>query len=507
MLPVRLGTPEQFATVRAFLQQAGFALPAVCERLQITLPYDFVRLHPGPGDTEPADVLELLIRLFLLGETVSLGALQSLVPQETAAAMAELGLLAPAESSAERAYAPLALCPIGGQYFVSDRWRPPDERPWQLPVDAVYPALTYNTQVFLRNLSQRPCERLLDLCSGTGVAALLAAAGYARQSVAADVAQRCSEAAEFNVRLNGLDNVVVRQGDLYAAVEGESFDRILAHPPFVPVLKPKYVYHDGGRDGEEITRRIIAGLPTALSPGGTFQCHTVATDRKTALEDRVREWLGEAETEFDILLVVWRELAPVNFAAETALKGGGAEEFETWNQLLSEWEVERMLDVSLTIQRHAEARPAITLRRTASQQTSGAEADWLLDWERVATTPEAYQRLLASCPRTSEHLQVAMVHRMQEGELRVAHCKAATAYPFTVEVTLDPWMPLLLASCNGRITGLQLYEAMRGAGHIPADAPPEMFAALLAAFVSRGFIYVEEFAPPALKPAAAAAGG
>ncbi len=507
MLPVRLGTPEQFAMVRAFLTQAGYALPAVCARTHITLPYDFTRLHPGPGDTEPADVLELLIRLFLLGETVGAGALEGFVPEEVAAAMAALGMLAPSESAPERVFAPVALCPVDGLFFVSDRWSPPDSNPWQLPMDAVYPPLTHNTLVFLRNLSQRPCESLLELCAGTGVAALMAAQTYARQAVATDVAERCVEAAEFNLRLNSLENVAVRQGDVYGAVEGESFDRIVAHPPFVPVLQPKYVYHDGGRDGEEITRRIIAGLPAALRPGGVFQCHTVATDRSKPLEDRIREWLGESEGEFDLLMVVWRQLDPVNFAAEMALKGGGGEEFDTWKGLFGEWGVEKMVDVSLTLQRHAEARAALSLRRSGALQTSGAEADWLLDWERIATTPQVYHRLLAAYPRTSEHLQLAVVHRMQEGELRVSDCKAAVLYPFNIEATLDPWMPMLLASCNGRITGMQLYETMRAAGHIPADTPAEMFAALLAAFVSRGFIYVEEFAPPALRTAAAAASG
>ena len=64
-------------------------------------------------------------------------------------------------------------------------------------------------------------------------------------------------------------------------------------------------------------------------------------------------------------------------------------------------------------------------------------------------------------------------------------------------------MPLLLAACNGRRTGMELYESMRQQAHIPDDTPPEKFAALLAAMVSHGYVVVEEFAPPAVLHAAA----
>ncbi|MFB3815807.1 MAG: methyltransferase [Terriglobales bacterium] len=505
MLPVRLGTPEEFAVVRSFLAQSGYNLPAICARLRISLPYDFTRLHPGPGDTEPADLFELLVRLFLLGETISAASLGALVPENAGVAMAHLGLIAQYGPAPERVWAPVALCPIEDLYLVSDRWSPPDSNPWQLPVDAVYPALTYNTQHFLRNLSQRPCERMLDLCTGSGVAALLAAGSYAKQVIATDVAEPSLQATEFNIRLNGLTNTTARQSDVYNALTGETFDCIVAHPPFVPVLQPKWVYHDGGRDGEEITRRIISGLPAALRPGGVFQCHTMATDRDAPLEERLREWLGEAHSDFDILVVVWKQLDPVNFAAEMGLKGGGGDEFETWKKLFTEWRVERLLDVSITLRRHAEALVPLTLRRSGGSDTAAGEADWLLDWERIMASGHVYQHLLPLRPRISQHLQVAVVHRMQEGELRVADCKAAVDYPFNIEASLDPWMPTLLAACNGTLSINELCEVIRQTKNIPADTPPERFAALVAAFISRGFLYLDEFAPPRLRPAPKAA--
>jgi hypothetical protein len=504
MLPIRLGTPEEFAVVRGFLQQSGFAFDAICKRLGITAPYEFTRLRPGAVATQPADVLDWLIRLFIVGEAAPVVQLAAVVPSDVLQTMASLGLLVPHDSPGEQVYAPVALCAFGGLLFVSDRWSSPGKTPLQLTADAVYPAVTYNTQIFVNNISYRPCKSFLDLCSGTGAAAMLAAS-YARQVWATDVTERCAHFAEFNRQLNGLTNVTVARDDLYDAVPGETFDHIVAHPPFVPVLQPKFVYHDGGCDGEEITRRIIGGLPAHLRPGGTFQCHTMATDRDHPLEQRIRGWLGDAAAEFDLLLVVRRQLAPASFAAEVALKNGVAQDFETWKKLFASWQVEKMLDVCITIERHAEQRTALTVRRSVGAEAGAAEADWLLAWERMAAKGQIRGALLQSRPIMSPHLHVAIVHRIEQGKLQVVDCKGAVQYPYNVEAELDNWMPALLAACNGRVTGMELFEHMRQNGSIPADAPPEKFGALLAALVARGLIYVEEFSPPALRTMAASA--
>ena len=50
---------------------------------------------------------------------------------------------------------------------------------------------------------------------------------------------------------------------MYEPVAGLEFDRIVTHPPYVPVSKPTHVFRDGGDDGELILRRAIEGLPRA----------------------------------------------------------------------------------------------------------------------------------------------------------------------------------------------------------------------------------------------------
>ena len=58
---------------------------------------------------------------------------------------------------------------------------------------------------------------------------------------------------------------------MYAPAGERQFDRIVVHPPYVPVLRPKYIYHDGGDDGEQIVRRAVTEMFPYLAPGGLTQ--------------------------------------------------------------------------------------------------------------------------------------------------------------------------------------------------------------------------------------------
>src|SRR5690348_2107592 len=79
--------------------------------------------------------------------------------------------------------------------------------------------------------------RVLDVGTGTGVLALIAARGGAGQVVAVDVCGRAGLAARVNAWLRRLPVRVVRS-DLLDAVEGEEFDVIVANPPYVHADEP-----------------------------------------------------------------------------------------------------------------------------------------------------------------------------------------------------------------------------------------------------------------------------
>lgn len=267
MMLLRQASPY-FGTLRQYLQSIGFNEKSICSRLGIPqLPILLTRLRKGLAPLKDADELSLLIRLLLLGESVNREVLESCLPSTAVDALISLGSVIPDAAQGNRLVGSIVLYPVGALFIVSDRWFAPDGKDYKAPDDIVYPAITPNTAEFMATLPVTPCDHFLELCSGTAAVAL-AASAYATHTWAIDITERSTEMAEFNRLLNGLDNVTILRGDLYQGVEGLTFDRIVAHPPYMPVLSKAQIFYDGGADGEQITRRCVEALPRFLKPGG-----------------------------------------------------------------------------------------------------------------------------------------------------------------------------------------------------------------------------------------------
>jgi len=128
--------------------------------------------------------------------------------------------------------------------------------------------------LFARHLEFHPGERVLELGTGLGLGAVLAARAGC-QVVATDVVPEAAACARENALLNGVgDRVEVRVGDCYDPVRGMSFDLICTNPPQMPTPPgrkrddPAAAADNGGVDGWEILDRVIQGAPAHLAPGG-----------------------------------------------------------------------------------------------------------------------------------------------------------------------------------------------------------------------------------------------
>jgi release factor glutamine methyltransferase len=124
----------------------------------------------------------------------------------------------------------------------------------------------------VRQATLQPRAAALDLCSGSGVAAVAAALRGVRSVTAVDLHRRSAWTARINARLNGV-RVRGVHGDLFEPVAGRRFDLITANPPYVPAA-PGMTPERGdrawnaGNDGRAVIDRIIEGLPDHLAPGG-----------------------------------------------------------------------------------------------------------------------------------------------------------------------------------------------------------------------------------------------
>jgi len=117
-------------------------------------------------------------------------------------------------------------------------------------------------------LTPRPrCRRALDVGTGSGIHALLAAR-HARHVVATDVNPRALAYTELNAALNGLDNVECRAGSFFEPAGDERFDLITCNAPFVISPEHRWAYRDSAFDGDDLTRHVVREASALLADGG-----------------------------------------------------------------------------------------------------------------------------------------------------------------------------------------------------------------------------------------------
>ncbi len=158
---------------------------------------------------------------------------------------------------------------------------------------------------------------VLDLCTGSGCLAILAARVFPNAAVdAVDLSPDALAVAKRNVDEFGLRNrVALHQGDLFAPLIGRRYDVILTNPPYVDdetmaMLPPEFRAEPrmalaGGVDGFDIVRRILADAPQYLAKGGGMLCE-IGTDR-AILDDEFPEapflWLDTDESEGEVFWI------------------------------------------------------------------------------------------------------------------------------------------------------------------------------------------------------------
>lgn len=491
-MPLRLGAPADFARVAAFFAEHGFNDDQVCRALKLeslsrlgTLKQNEIDLSPLPPP------LALLIRVFVLLQLVPKVDLEHSCDPKTLATCLTLDLL---RLGTDGYYASVFLYPVAGFIVASDRHSNHDGSPFSSPPDIVFPAIFPGTLRFLRLMASSPAGTALDLCSGSGIGALVLSRS-AQRAVAADITARAAHFAEFNRLLNQRDNLQVVQGDLYQAVAGQAFDRIIAHPPYVPSLGDAMIFRDGGETGEAVLRGAVEGLPEFLRPGGTFTALCMGLDTKAGrFEDRVRSWLGPAQGEFDLIFACGDAKSPQD-ALEDIM--GRAKNIATFSpaQLLEVYqrnEVSHLVYGALFLRRNPSAKP-LTARPRLSVRTDGACLEWFIGWHDRRGAID----LPSARPRLAPGLAIKSTHHVSNHSLIPSEYLLETSLPFTAITRFtDPWLAPLIARFDGSSTVAEVHAA--AAGEIPASFALTDFVNLAFMLIERGYLEIPEWPLPSL---------
>ncbi len=494
-LPLRHGAPDEFARVRSLCGEAGFTEDGICRALGLDSIADLTKVGPTERNltgVEPQG-LSVMIRLFLLGKPVPEEQVRQAVGPAGQGALERLDLIRPHQD--DGFLATVAFYPVAGLLLASDRFFNPDGTPYRPPSDLVFAAISPLTMQFLRVISRAPARAVLDLCTGSGAAGLLLSR-TADLTTAVDITARSVHFARFNALLNACENVEVLQGDLYRDLGGRRFDRIVAHPPYVPALADPQIWRDGGETGEAVLRGIIEGLPVHLAPGGSFFAVTMGLDVGShSFEERIRSWLGEAQPEFDLIYAVDREWTPRKLAADLAVRSrhGETAVIARWEEHLKDLGVRRAYFGALALRRRegGSATHPLTLRTRLSEATNGDAFDrtfWRHDW---ISSPAAGPEVAAAAPRLSPHLQVKITHAVSDGELAPQEFLLETTWPFQATSRVEPWVISVIAHCDGRRTTSDLYREAKADGALPDEFGLSNFAGLVATLVVKGFLQMD----------------
>jgi ribosomal protein L3 glutamine methyltransferase len=155
---------------------------------------------------------------------------------------------------------------------------------------------------------------VLDLCTGSGCLAILAALRFPKAKVdAVELSKDAIEVARKNVADHRLKKRVrLLRGDLFAPLKGARYDLIISNPPYVDdkgmaALPPECRHEpqlafDGGRDGLSVVRRILDEAGRHLNANGGLLCEI---GRGRALIERAYPdvrflWLDTEESEGEV---------------------------------------------------------------------------------------------------------------------------------------------------------------------------------------------------------------
>jgi SAM-dependent methyltransferase len=486
--PLSTTDRSAIAALRAVLEKHGFTGGAVVQALGTALGKSHLRddLPLYLRRLEAPTAINTLVKLFVLDRSVDESRAAAAFAPLDLDSVRDIGLL---EDGPRGLRARLRLSVHDGLILAHDAYD--DERKTLRP-DHV---LDVNpTTISLSNLTvRRPVKRALEIGTGCGVLALVAAR-HAGQVVATDTNPRALNLAAFNAAINGITNVEWRLGSLFDAVAGERFDLIFSNPPYVISPDSQFIFRDGGRRGDALCEEIVRRAPEFLGEGG-FASFLINWAIPTAAEwsAPLRRWVDGNHCDSWLMMSAAQD--PTTYAAvwnrsrdrETYTSG-----LDRWIRYFEELGVGAIGLGAVVLRRRASGRPWVRTDHLADSVTAPAAAhiERLFEAEdHLAATPDDTALLGQSFLAVPDH-RLHEILRIEDGRyaIEAAEVRLQGGLPFRGQ--LDAYAIQLLARCDGRRTLAAIAQEIAD----EAGLNPAQFSSACAGIVRRliatGFLVV-----------------
>lgn len=435
------------------------------------------------NEFDAADPFDALVTLFYLQGSIPADQAGRHFPADLLGGLIDLGLLAPAPES-DRVHSLVDIFSFDEALFITDPCRvnavhQPEWLRRRMPAAERVMYLGPDSILLARGTVRWKQHRVLDLCTGSGIHAILAASDC-DEVTGVDINSRALRFSRLNAALNGCPDVSFVEGDLYQPAGDSRFGLVLANPPFVAAPDVRILFRDGGAAGEDVLARIVAGLPHRLEVGGMCQIVTdLAIRMEKSYEETLRGWLGDSGEAFDILLALQTRTGLIDYALGhltfDAEKSESAEQSRRFTAMMDGFQQEGLarFDFGLiNIRRRPEGvRGWYHERMLADTSGSGLGEAIGEFFERCGrfTDDDLFVTMMPLKPRLRQELPVSRLHLLRPGKPPldgVIRAVPADSHWAEEDFTLSPESCRLLGLCNGSQSVARIIDLFH-----PPDSP------------------------------------
>lgn len=496
--------PKLLSLLRRDLLQSGYSE----EKLASWFPSD-VQAAINRGVTAPASALlspsherqndeqgaVTLARLFHLGEAVSRQDINAALPALGSTGSVSLGLIKEAHTP-DRFRASLSLTPYGALWILSDL----DDHLRRTPAatDHVM-GVGGATRSLSDAVPHTRVGRALEIGTGCGVVALQLAA-ISPWVIATDVAERALVFARANAILNDISNVEFRLGDMWAPVQGETFDLIVSNPPFVisPVTEGEhYAYRTSGEPGDGLLRRMLRDAPQHLAEHGSLIClanweyQWSGGDGDVAL----RSLVPAAGISCSAWLIERGRQTPLEYASLWLRDGGLLEsdtdytrELMTWISDLTDRRVSRVCFGYLSIRK----TPEIAITRSEKVAGSLGQVQRFGDAWKVAFDHLLHTALLD--PRELLEQRFVLASDVEEVRTMIPGTDDITSVSYITRTgierfeSIDTFSAAFLGACDGELTVGEIASALAELLDVDSSVADDQARTIVREFTAQGYL-------------------
>jgi len=481
---------EDLPRLREVLEAAGYTDSGIREVLRVK---DFPSIRDRDMPllllcTNGGTPLEALIRLFLLEVPIEERAIRKVIHPMDLDSWVDGGL---ARVKGGMVAAEIKLLPFQNLLVAFDL-----DRRLFMERASDYVMGIGGSSISLANLTvRRPARLTLDLGTGCGIQALLAAR-HSDRVIAVDRNPRAVQIASFNAKLNELSNIKCLEGDLFEPVKGQTFDLIISNPPFVMSPEIRYIYRDSGMEADQICQKIVREAPGFLREGGFCQilCNWAEYSGQD-WKERLSGWFGGTECDVWVMRSETRNVAAY---ASTWIKHTERQEPEEYAQHFVEWmsyyerqEIESVGGGSIAMRRSKDRRnwfkaedvPEKMIGPCGDHIVRGFELrdfldtvgeDSLLLQARLNVSPDV--RLERRCMPSPEGWAD-----------EAAHLCLAQGLRFSGDV--DPYIANLILQCDGQHPLGELLDDMASSLGVDPVSIAGTFCNIIRSLIERGFLF------------------